>query len=144
PEFKVQIEELLNTRSGTVAPRQLGDYELRRLLGRGSMGEVWLARHKLLKQFVAIKLLHDAGDRMHITERFEREMEALGKLNHPHIVQVRDARHIDNEHFLVMEYVDGISLDRLIQTDDLNSHLLAVADACEMVRQAAIGLQFAH
>ena len=72
--------------------------------------------------------------------RFEREMEAIGQLDHPHIVRASDAGEDNGMHYLVMEYVDGLDLARL------GNRLgpIPVADACELARQAAIGLQHAH
>jgi len=73
-------------------------------------------------------------------ERFEREMKAVGKLDHPNIVRALDAREVDGKHLLVMEYVGGSNLSKLV-------HCLGtvpIPDACEVIRQAAQGLQYAH
>jgi hypothetical protein len=72
--------------------------------------------------------------------RFEREMEAVGRLHHRHIVAATDAGEIDGMHYLVMEYVDGLDLSALVR----RVGPLAPADACEIVRQAALGLKEAH
>ncbi|MCB1212621.1 MAG: serine/threonine protein kinase, partial [Verrucomicrobiales bacterium] len=72
--------------------------------------------------------------------RFEREVRAVGKLDHPNIVRALDAGESDGLHFLVMEYVDGIDLSQLSRTHGQ----IAVADACEIIRQAAEGLHAAH
>ena len=72
--------------------------------------------------------------------RFQREMKAVGRLEHPNIVRAMDAGEVDDTHFLVMEYVPGIDLS------DLSRRIgpMQIADACELVRQAAVGLQEAH
>ncbi len=119
----------------------LGEYELLEKLGEGGMGAVYKARHTKLKRLVALKVLPKA--RVHhegTVARFEREMEAVGRVNHPNIVQAHDAREIDGERFLVMEYVDGLDLDELVRRHGP----LPIADACELIRQAAVGLQYAH
>ena len=67
-------------------------------------------------------------------------MEAIGRVNHPNIVQAHDAREIDGERFLVMEYVDGLDLDDLVR----RCGPLPIPDACELIRQAAVGLQYAN
>jgi serine/threonine protein kinase len=94
-----------------------------------------------LKRIVALKLLPaDRAKDEHALARFDREMEALGKLNHPNIVQVYDGGEIDGQAFLVMEYVDGLTLKQLTR----RCGPLRECDACELIRQAALGLQYAH
>ena len=120
---------------------QLGEYRLLEKLGEGGMGAVYKAVHTKLKRMVAIKVLpttHRQDDRA--VARFEREMEAIGQLNHPHIVRAHDAREIDGTRFLVMEYVDGMNLSEVVRSYGP----LRIADACEVIRQAALGLQDAH
>jgi WD40 repeat protein/serine/threonine protein kinase len=120
--------------------RLLGEYQLLEKLGQGGMGAVYKARHTKLKRVVAIKVLpKDKIPDQRAVTRFEREMEAVGQLDHPNIVRAHDAREIDGVHFLVMEYVEGQDLSTVVQRGPL-----AIADACEMIRQAAVGLQYAH
>lgn len=72
--------------------------------------------------------------------RFHREMEAVGKLDHPNIVRASDAGAVDGTHFLAMELVEGIDLGKL-----LSDHgPLREADACEIIRQAAVALDHVH
>ena len=90
---------------------------------------------------VALKLL--PAQRMRdgaAVARFEREMKAAGRLDHPSIVTATDAGQIDETHFLVMEYIDGLDLNRLQKAVGQ----LSIANACELIRQTAIGLQYAH
>ncbi|MBI1902413.1 MAG: serine/threonine protein kinase, partial [Planctomycetia bacterium] len=120
---------------------KLGHYQLLEKLGEGGMGAVYRAMHTKLQRVVAVKLLpaertKDAGS----VARFEREMQAVGKLSHVNIVAAHDAGEIAGTHYLVMEYVDGIDLSTLAS----RCGPLSVADACELVRQAALGLQHAH
>jgi hypothetical protein len=94
----------------------------------------------LKKQF-AIKILPPAATAdERAVARFRREMEAIGRLDHHHIVRATDAGEDRGIHFLVMELIDGIDLWRLVRL----CAPLSVADACELVRQAALGLQCAH
>ena len=72
--------------------------------------------------------------------RFRREMKAVGRLDHPNIVQPTDAGEVGGVHFLVMEFVKGVSLSNLLACRGP----LPVPAACEVVRQAAIGLQHVH
>lgn len=117
------------------------EYKLLAKLGEGGMGAVYKALHTRLDKVVALKVLpegrmRDGGS----VARFQREMKAVGRLDHPNIVRAMDAGEEDGTHFLVMEYVEGADLSQLAK----NIGPLPVADACEMVRQAAIGLQEAH
>ncbi len=120
---------------------RLGEYELLAKLGEGGMGVVYKARQTRLKKIVALKVLpkERTADPRTVT-RFEREMEAIGQLAHPNIVQAYDARDIEATTVLVMEYVDGKDLGELLKC----VQSLRISDACEVVRQAALGLQYAH
>lgn len=119
---------------------RFGQYILLRQIGRGGMGAVYQALHTRLERVVAIKML--VSDRMQDAEavaRFQREMRAVGRLEHPHIVRAMDAGEQDGVHYLVMEYVNGPDVAALV-----NDHgQLPVADACEIARQVAQGLDYA-
>jgi serine/threonine protein kinase len=125
----------------TPSPTRLGVYEVQSRLGQGGMGTVWKAWHTRLKRTVALKTLradclHDAP----AVARFQREMEAVGKLDHPNLIRATDAGDAAGIHFLVMDFVEGLDASKLVQQHGP----LPVADACEIIRQAALGLQHAH
>lgn len=130
-ETAVQVPALQNLR----------DYRIIAKLGEGGMGAVYKAVHQRLKKTVALKVLPSGrmGDKQTV-ERFEREMSVLGQLNHPNIVQALDAGEHDGQHYLVMEYVEGKELAEIIK----RCSPLSIADACCLISQAAIGLQYAH
>lgn len=119
----------------------IGQYKLLGTLGKGGMGEVFRARHVRLKREVAIKFLHGlaalSGRRK---QRFHLEMEALGRLDHPHIVRATDAGEWQGCPFLVMELLSGADLYEYV----IKVGPLSVEHACEAIRQAALGLQYAH
>ena len=121
-------------------PGRFREYELLEKLGEGGMGTVYKAQHQQLKKFVAIKILlpGPAQDPQRIA-RFKREMKAVGQLDNPHVVRAMDAGEADSRHYLVMEYVEGLDLSKVI--DRIGP--LAVADACEIVRQISVGLRAA-
>lgn len=125
----------------TPPPKALGEYRLEDVLGEGGMGTVYRATHTRLGRPVALKLL-TARRRLDpdAAARFEREMLAIGALRHPNIVQAMDAREIDGVPFLAMELLDGRDLARIVAEHGP----LSVPDACEVTRQAALGLQHAH
>ncbi len=125
------------------APRQAPDvpgYEVLGELGRGGMGIVYKARHLKLDRLVALKFLNPhAFQRPDAVARFEREARAASALAHPNIVTVYDAGVAGEHPFLALEYVEGVSLARLVE----QVGPLPVDMACELVRQAAEGLQHA-
>jgi WD40 repeat protein/serine/threonine protein kinase len=116
-------------------------YEILGELGQGGMGVVYRAKQKSLNRLVALKVLrperlaHGSALR-----RFRREAEAALRLLHPHIVHIYDAGPTGNTYYLAMEYVEGIDLGKRVH----QAGPLPVDQACEYVRQAALGLQHAH
>jgi hypothetical protein len=122
-------------------PFTLGQYQVVGKIGQGGMGAVYRAIHPRLKKEFAIKVLRgETTADSRAVARFGREMEAIGRLDHHNIVRATDAGEARGLHFLVMELVAGIDLSRLVRL----CGPLPVADACELVRQAATGLQCAH
>jgi tRNA A-37 threonylcarbamoyl transferase component Bud32 len=120
---------------------QLGQYALLERLGEGGMGEVYKARHRLMDRVVAVKVIHPR----HLShpaalQRFQREIRALARLDHPHIVRAEYADQAGDTHFLVMEYVAGSNLAEILR----GRGPLPVAEACAYARQAAEALQYAH
>ena len=127
--------------SDRVDLNHLGPYRITAKLGEGGMGAVYQAVHTRLEKVVAIKVLRTPGlQSASVVSRFEREMRAVGKLDHPHIVRATDADEDDGVHYLVMEYIDGVDLSKVARAHGQ----LPVAAACELIRQAAFGLQHAH
>lgn len=122
-------------------PRKFGQYELLASLGHGGMGVVYRALHRPLGRIVALKLLPDERlfDPLAVA-RFHREMQSIGRMQHPHIVQAYDAGEIDGRHYLAMEFIDGCDLEALAG----HRGTLSIPDACEAVRQAAVALAHAH
>jgi serine/threonine protein kinase len=120
-----------------------GKYKLLEHLGTGGMGKVYLCEHARMRRRVAIKILPpDRAEEAVSRVRFEREAEALAALNHPNIVRAHDIDYDDKLrlHFIVMEYVDGSSLQEIVK----RGGPLPVLRACHYVRQAALGLKSAH
>jgi serine/threonine protein kinase len=115
----------------------LGGYQLLSKIGGGGMGSVYLARHLLLNRVVALKMLAASRhDDPIAVARFRQEMEAIGRLKHPHIIAATDAGEEKGCHYLVMEYVEGVDLGRLLRSVGP----LPISDACELARQTAIAL----
>jgi serine/threonine protein kinase len=122
-------------------PRVLGEYEMLDQIGGGGMGVVYKARHRRLKKLIAVKVLRPGLTcNREAVERFDREIEAIGRLQHVNLVGAMDAREENGLRYLVMEYVEGRNLTEIVHARGR----LGVADACEIVRQAALGLEHAH
>ena len=106
--------------SGGSVSKNLGKYELRALLGTGSMGAVYRGFDPLLEREVAIKIISAKMDESELVERFEREARILAKIQHPNLVEVYDFGHDEtNAPFIVMELLEGRDLEALIRTGSL-------------------------
>jgi serine/threonine protein kinase len=117
-----------------------GPYKVIARLGEGGMGVVYLARDTEWR-YVALKTLtvRRRCDRRAI-ERFEREIDLALQFDHPNVVRAIDAGYVGEVPYLVMEYLDGLDLSKLLECRGA----LAVADACEVARQMALGLEEIH
>jgi serine/threonine protein kinase len=119
---------------------RLGDYHVLGLLGRGGMGEVYRARDSRLGREVAVKLLPpELGSRADLVSRFEREARVLASLNHPNIATLYGFESDGERRFLVMELIDGESLERR-----LDRGALPRIEALRIFRDVAHGLAAAH
>ena len=121
-------------------PTRLGRYELGEKLGEGAMGLVFKARDTVLDRIVALKTLPFEGATDEIQQRFRREAEAIGRMDHPHVVKVFDLGGTDGRLFMAMELLDGDDLRRLIEESveiPITEKLRIFAEACE-------GFSYAH
>jgi eukaryotic-like serine/threonine-protein kinase len=117
-----------------------GRYRLETAIGRGAMGEVWRAYDEMLGRPVAVKLLLAQNTDPTAAARFRLEAQTAGRLRHPHVVGVVDFGEQDGRLFLVMELVEGDSLQRVLaQTGSLPAEEVA-----RIAAQAAAGLAVAH
>jgi hypothetical protein len=133
-----QVEEL---ESDELTGRVIGHYEILNMVGRGGMGMVFRAKHVNLKRIVALKILPPSmmkGEKG--VQRFQREVELLARLSHPNIAMAYDSGVCEGMHYLVMEFVDGLSLKQHVQ----RRGPLPVEEALKYVRQVAEGLAYAH
>lgn len=119
----------------------IGKYKVLERLGSGGMGSVYLCEHKFMRRRAAVKVLPQAkAEDPAALERFYREARAVAALDHPNIVRAYDIDQEEKLHFLVMEYVDGSSMQEIIK----KFGPMDVTRAAHYIRQAAIGLQHAH
>jgi serine/threonine protein kinase len=119
----------------------IGKYKVLERLGAGGMGSVYLCEHKVMRRRVAVKVLPTsrAAEKSSL-ERFFREARAVAALDHPNIVRAYDIDQDDKLHFLVMEYIDGSSLQDIVKRHGP----LDIHRAAHYMAQAAEGLQHAY
>jgi serine/threonine protein kinase len=122
-------------------PILLEHYQIHGIIGEGGMGTVFKAYHLNLKRFVAIKTLRmDQRTSSELVSRFKQEMGLVGQMDHPNVVRATDAGERNGTFYLVMEYLSGSDLSRLMA----KRGRLDVPFACELARQAALGLDYIH
>jgi serine/threonine protein kinase len=126
-------------------PAQIGKYPVVRKLGEGATSEVYLCHDPFNLRDVAIKVafqetLQDPARGKVYRKLFLTEAKLAGKLQHPHICQIYDAVADETQHYIVMEYVDGGTLERFCSADAL----LSVDDAVEIAFKCTRALEFAH
>ncbi|MBN9117775.1 MAG: protein kinase [Planctomycetes bacterium] len=120
-------------------------YRLLELSGAGGMGAVYLCEHTLMKRLVALKVLPgEKLDDQSNLDRFYREARAVAALDHPNIVRAYDIDQYEKLHFLVMEYVDGSSLQEIIARYATEKKQFDPVRAAHYIAQAAVGMQHAH
>jgi serine/threonine protein kinase len=119
----------------------LPGYQVLGVLGRGGMATVYKARQLRLKRFVAIKVMDGrVADDGEIVARFRQEQALATRLRHPNVIAVDEAGCAGGCPYLVMEFVEGDNLEGLVERNGP----LPVAEACDVIRQAALGLQHLH
>jgi serine/threonine-protein kinase len=123
----------------------LGNYLVHERVGRGGMAEVYKGYHKRLERNVAIKILHSfLAEGEDFLARFEREARAVAQLRHPNIVQIYDFSVEDDLLYMVMEYIDGGTLnDRLNELAKVNQ-LMPLEEVVSIIDQIANALDYAH
>ena len=136
---RYQARSLYRTR-----PRRLvyGNYLVLERIGKGGMGVVFKARHRMMQRIVALKVLpSDFAKNEVAISRFQREVIAAANLNHPNIVTAFDAAESHGTFYLAMEFVDGEDLASIV----LNAaRPLSPEAACDAVLQVSRGLEYAH
>jgi serine/threonine protein kinase len=127
--------------SGTNRVQRLGDFELKKKLGKGGMGEVFLARQISLDRMVALKTLSkELAKKGDFVARFEREAKSMAKIDHPNVVKIYAVDSFKGIHFAAIEYIDGKSVQNWL--DHLGR--LSIADAVYIAIVSAEALKHAH
>lgn len=135
------LDDKLSVKDESLIGHVIKQYEVVSLLGRGGMGEVWLAEDTRLKRKVALKLLPEEftndADRV---RRFEQEAHAVSTLNHPNIITLFDFGHAEEGYFITTEFVDGRTLRECLREQP---HM-SVREAIETALQVCAALAAAH
>ncbi len=139
PAVEIVAEQITGSTHHLSIGKQLGQYRIESFLGRGGMGEVYVAQDKLGRK-VALKLLTQrfAGDKSGIA-RFQQEARTLLALNHPHIVTIYDIDEIDGVYYIASELVEGETLHQRLVAGDMS-----LDDVLEITIQVATALAAAH
>lgn len=126
-------------------PLKISKYDIKDRIGSGSMGIVYKAYDPFVKRTVAIKVAHsDNGLSAKISQKmrdsFFAEVYSAGKMHHPTVVSVFDAGHDDNHNFIVMEYVNGVTLQDYVA----GKQKLSLIQVLDVIYQCAKGLDYVH
>ncbi len=133
-----QIREIFRGRARSLT---IGPYRILDLVGEGGMGRVFRALHTRLGREVALKVIRREKLANPLTvRRFRQEIQAVAHMSHPNVVLAFDADEAGGDHYLAMEFVDGIDLTKLVR----ERGPMAIPVACDYVRQAALGLHHAY
>jgi len=124
-----------------MAPRKIGRYEIKEVIGRGGMASVYLAHDPSSKRDVAVKVLprESLGKEENSLERFKKELETIASLEHPAIVPVYDVGEQDGQPYFVMRYMAGGSLSILIQ-----ERKFSLQDTARIIERIVVALDHAH
>jgi CHASE2 domain-containing sensor protein/tRNA A-37 threonylcarbamoyl transferase component Bud32 len=130
---------------GGVEKPMLGRYEVERELGKGAMGAVYLGKDPKISRVVAIKTMalsqeFEDDELEEVKERFFREAETAGRLNHPNIVTIFDAGEEHDLAYIAMEYLKGSDLSKYIKPDKL----LPLKQVLSIIQRSAAGIDYAH
>ncbi len=132
--------QMLDSSMATFPPEEFGSYRLKKILGEGGMGVVWLAERKDAGNLVAIKFLPHAAFSPARRERFTREIKTLAKLKHAYIARLYDAGTApDGIPWFAMEYVQGLPV-----TDYCREHALPVEERLRIFRCICEAVQYLH
>lgn len=133
-----QMEQILK---GKYRGFRLGKYALQNHIGTGGMSTVYLSEHPIMRRPVAIKVLPKSRvSKSSYLERFELEARAVATMDHPNIVRAYDIDNDGDTHYIVMEFVEGMDLQRMVEQNGP----LSFDQAADFIAQAASGLQHAH
>ena len=137
PAFELEAQRIAEDRISSIVGQKIGSYKILSPLGRGGMGEVYLAEDTSLERKVAIKFLPEYLENDETAQtRFIREAKSAAAIDHPYICKIHEVGEVGNRHYIVMEYVKGETLkDRLTKGPIPHREALKIAiEVCEAIR----------
>jgi serine/threonine protein kinase len=138
-------QELKNVSSADLAGRSLGKYHVIERLGQGGMADVYKAYQPGLARYVAIKIIHShLADHEEFIERFETEAMAVANLRHPNIVQVFDFDREDDRYYMVMEFIDGPTLETELKQHKAAGQRFPLAETINIFKALTGAIDYAH
>ncbi|HXG67063.1 MAG TPA: protein kinase [Blastocatellia bacterium] len=140
PAFEVGAGLLVEDKSDSLVGQRLGPYRVLSLIGKGGMGEVYLAQDSRLGRKVALKLLPASFTRdEERVRRFRQEARAASALNHPNILTIFEIGQVDGLHFIATEFIEGQTLRQRIANEGMR-----LGEACDVAIQVVSALAAAH
>ena len=133
--------------SDSLIGKQLGDYQIRELLGRGGMARVYIGYDARLDRQAAVKIINNdfnPADRAEYTERFRREARAIARLNHPNIVGVYQFGQYEDSYYMAMAFVEGRDLRQVLREYSDRHEIMPLSDVLNIVRGIGSALDYAH
>jgi eukaryotic-like serine/threonine-protein kinase len=144
PEFKRYLSEIVTHRLSTskiMAEKKIGKYTITEKIGDGGSSIIYKGTHSILHLPVAIKMLkHELAMDPDFIEIFSNEAKIIAQLNHPQIVRVYDIEELYHTVFIVMEYLEGVSLRQMLD----NTKKIPLTKTLDIILQACYGLEYAH
>lgn len=144
PEFRLFLSEVITHRLNTAkvsAEKKIGKYVINEKIGQGGSSIIYRGTHSMLNMPVAIKMLtHEMSMDPDFIEIFRNEAKTIAKLNHPHIVKVYDIEERYQTIFIVMEYLEGTTLNQVIKS----TPKLSAKKIVDITLQTCFGLEYAH
>jgi tRNA A-37 threonylcarbamoyl transferase component Bud32 len=144
PDLRTFLTELVADRFASrqvTADREIGKYRITDIVGRGGYSIVYKGIHKELSMPVAIKMMrHNLAMDPHFQNKFKAEAKLIARLNHPNILRVHDIEEAYRTLFIIMEYLEGISLKNWLE----NTRKIPYQDTLNILTQVCTGLRYAH
>src|SRR5258708_39388889 len=128
--------------------KQLGDYVIQELLGRGGMARVYKGYDERLQRYAAVKVINSelsgSADQVEYAERFRREARAIARLHHPNIVGVYQFGEYETNYYMAMVFIEGKDLRQILKRNAEKSLMMDFTGVLNIVRGIGMALDYAH
>src|SRR3954447_17624370 len=127
--------------------KQLGDYVIQGLLGRGGVARVYKGFDERLQRFAAVKVINTdflAADQAEYTERFRREARAIARLHHPNIVGIYQFGEYEGSYYMAMVFLEGQDLRQILKDYNERRQMMPMTEVASVIRGIGSALDYAH